>query len=160
MAQLPLKIFFTAFALSLFGCENSEGLKEITDFKNNEWKAEQVQKFKLVVKDLDKPYTFKYLVRNAVGYPYFNIYLKQQLKDPSGMVIKSSSDEILLFDPKTGKPKGDGLGDIFDHKVVAPALKRVVFTVPGTYVWEVTHNMRPNPLPGIMSIGAEIIKVE
>jgi gliding motility-associated lipoprotein GldH len=141
-------------------CTQEDGLKEIRDFKDSEWAIAKPQVFEIIIKDISHPYTFRYLIRNAVQYPYYNLYLTQKLYDPSGRIVKGTTDEILLFDAKTGKPKGDGLGDMFDHKRIVPALKRVVFTVPGTYKWEITHNMRPDPLLGIMSIGAEVLKSE
>jgi gliding motility-associated lipoprotein GldH len=66
-------------------------------------------------------------------------------------------DEVILFNQKTGKPYGDGLGDIFDNRIAAPKLQKYQFSRPGKYKWTLGHNMRPDPLQGMMSIGAEVL---
>jgi gliding motility-associated lipoprotein GldH len=142
--------------LSTLACSNQDGIKEIRDLKDYTWPIAKAEVFEIEIKDISKPYTFRYLIRNATQYPYYNLYLSQKLLDPSGTAIKNTTDEIILFDVKTGKPLGDGLGDMFDHKKIVPSLKRVMFTLPGKYKWVIKHNMRPDPLMGIMSIGAEV----
>jgi gliding motility-associated lipoprotein GldH len=145
--------------LVLFGsqaCTKREGIKEIRDFKDYAWPIAKAEVFEIDIKDISRPYTFRYLIRNATQYPYYNLYLSQKLLDPSGATIKNTTDEIILFDTKTGKPMGDGLGDMFDHVKTVPSLKKVMFTVPGKYKWIIKHNMRPDPLMGVLSLGAEV----
>ncbi len=155
---MRLNYIFASIILffSVIGCASEDGMKEIRDFDDYTWPINKAEVFEVNIKDISKPYTFKYILRNATGYPYYNLYLSQKLLDPSGAVIKNTTDEIILFDVKTGKPLGDGLGDMFDHKKVVPSLKKVVFTVPGKYKWIIRHNMRPDLLVGILSIGAEV----
>lgn len=159
---MRLTYLCVAFTLlfSTLACTSEDGMKEIRDFNDYTWPINKPEVFEVNIKDISKPYTFRYIVRNAAGYPYYNLYLSQKLLDPSGAVIKNTTDEIILFDVKTGKPLGDGLGDMFDHKRIVPSLKKVVFTVPGKYKWILRHNMRPDVLPGILSIGAEVVPAE
>jgi gliding motility-associated lipoprotein GldH len=150
-------VFLSLLVLaSTFACTNKDGIKEIRDLKDYTWPIAKAEVFEIDIKDISKPYTFRYLIRNATQYPYYNLYLSQKLLDPKGVTIKNTTDEIILFDVKTGKPLGDGLGDMFDHKKIVPSLKKVKFTVPGKYKWIIKHNMRPDPLMGILSIGAEV----
>lgn len=141
----------------LMACTGSSDLKEIRDFKNSEWFIAKKETFVFDVKDASKTYEFNYLVRNSISYPYYNLYLNQTLTDPTGKIVANSMDEVILFNEKTGKPYGDGLGDIFDNRIAAPKYKNFKFPKPGKYKWTIGHNMRPDPLTGIMSIGAEII---
>jgi gliding motility-associated lipoprotein GldH len=143
-----------------FACERSTDFKEIRDFRGNEWKSVNKQVFEFNIEDTLKTYTFNYLLRNTVSYPFFNIYLSQSLIDPDGKQISNSMDEIILFNEKTGKPYGDGLGDIFDNRVAAPKLNNLKLSKKGKYKWSITHNMRPDPLTGIMSIGVEVLEVK
>jgi gliding motility-associated lipoprotein GldH len=142
--------------IGTLSCSNKKGIKEIRDIKDYTWPIAKAEVFEIDIKDISKPYTFRYLIRNATQYPYYNLYLSQKLLDPSGTAIKNTTDEIILFDVKTGKPLGDGLGDMFDHKKIVPSLKKVKFTIPGKYKWIIKHNMRPDPLMGILSVGAEV----
>jgi gliding motility-associated lipoprotein GldH len=109
--------------LTISACSNQDGIKEIRDLKDYTWPIAKAEIFEIDIKDISKPYTFRYLLRNATQYPYYNLYLSQKLLDPTGAVIKNTTDEIILFDVKTGKPLGDGLGDMFDHKKIVPSLK-------------------------------------
>lgn len=145
------------YSMFLYGCTGSAGFKEIRDIKNSEWAIAKKEVFVFENKDTLSKQTVNYLVRNSVSYPYYNLYLSHQLSDPNGKVISSGMDEVILFNQKTGKPYGDGLGDIFDNRVVVPKLTSVVLNKMGKYKLTVTHNMRPDPLTGIMSIGLEVL---
>lgn len=142
----------------LVSCQPSNDFKEIRDFKNTEWFLAHKQTFVFEIKDVSKEYQFNYLVRNSISYPFYNLFLQQKLTDSSGNTLSSSIDEILLFDPKSGKPYGDGMGDIFDSRIPAPKLTSFKFEKPGTYKWIINHNMRPDPLSGIMSLGIEVLE--
>ncbi|MBK6976072.1 MAG: gliding motility lipoprotein GldH [Cytophagaceae bacterium] len=142
------------FALIIMACQGSSDFKKINDFKNSEWLLANQQVFEFDIKDVSKTYGFHYLIRNSVSYPYFNIYINQQLESSDSTILVKTMDELVLFDQKSGKPKGDGLGDIFDNKFKAPTLQKFRFPKPGKYKWKISHNMRPDPLPGVMSVGA------
>ncbi|MGL4631647.1 MAG: gliding motility lipoprotein GldH [Leadbetterella sp.] len=154
-----LSIFLLTF---LWGCNHLDGFKEIRDFSDNQWKQANEQTFILKIKkeDVGKTFTFYYLIRNAGHYPFSNLYLDQKLVDPANKVVKQSTDQLILFDPKTGKPLGDGLGDMYDHSQAIPSLQNVVFPVEGVYKWSVKHKMRPDPLQGILSIGLKLEAVK
>ena len=151
------KIAMLALCSVLLACQGSSDLKEIREFKNSEWFIAKKQTFEFEVKDIQKSYDFNYLIRNTISYPYYNLYLNQSLSDDRGQVLVNSMDEVILFNQKTGKPYGDGLGDIFDNRTPAPKLQKFKFTKPGKYKWTIGHNMRPDPLQGMMSIGVEVL---
>ncbi|MFN8432281.1 MAG: gliding motility lipoprotein GldH [Spirosomataceae bacterium] len=147
-------------AIIIISCKGSSDFKKINDFKDSEWLLANQQVFEFEIKDITKSYRFHYLIRNAVSYPYYNIYLNQQLESADGTVLVKTLDELILFDQKSGKPKGDGLGDIFDNKFKVPALQKFVFSKAGKYKWKISHNMRPDPLQGVMSVGAVVEAVK
>lgn len=151
------KIVMLAMCSIILACQGSSDLKEIREFKNSEWFIAKKQTFEFEVKDIQKSYDFNYLIRNTISYPYYNLYLNQSLSDDKGQVLVNSMDEVILFNQKTGKPYGDGLGDIFDNRTPAPKLQKIKFTKPGKYKWTIGHNMRPDPLQGMMSIGVEVL---
>jgi gliding motility-associated lipoprotein GldH len=155
MKQLGILSFLITL---LAACTGSSDFKEIRDFKNYEWPILKKESFEFTIADTSKTYQINYLIRTSVSYPFYNLYLNQTLSDFTGKTIVSSMDEIILFDEKTGKPFGDGLGDIYDNRVQAPKLSNYKFKKPGKYKWAISHNMRPDPLTGILSIGAEVIK--
>ncbi len=143
--------------LCVFSCTNNGEIKEIRDFKDGKWPVSKKEVFSFDIKDISREYQMNFLIRNSVSYPYYNLYLNQVLTGPSGEVLSSSMDEVILFEEKTGKPYGDGLGDIFDHRIKAPKYRNFRFPKPGKYKWVISHNMRPDPLNGILSAGIEIV---
>jgi gliding motility-associated lipoprotein GldH len=71
-------------------------------------------------------------------------------------VIHQKLDELVLFDPSTGKKLGEGLGDVYDHKILA--FKGFSFPKKGKYKIQVKQYMRQNPLADIVSVGFTIEK--
>jgi gliding motility-associated lipoprotein GldH len=151
-----ISLFVSLFVLS---CSQNGDIKEIRDFKDGKWPISKKEVFTFEIKDTSVEYQMNYLIRNAVSYPYYNLYLNQVLKGPSGEVVSSSMDEVILFEEKTGKPYGDGLGDMFDHRIKSPKYRNFRFPKPGKYKWVISHNMRPDPLLGILSAGIEVVPV-
>ena len=149
-------VLITLVALTVWSCNSATIHKDMVEIDNQEWPIKDIKKFEFEISDASMPADVIYLVRNAINYPYYNLYLKCSLKDSSGNVIKTGMEELILFDEQTGKPKGDGMGDLFDHEVAAAQFTGVKFPKKGTYFFEIQHNMRPDPLTGIMSIGIEI----
>jgi gliding motility-associated lipoprotein GldH len=150
-------VFLMMTIVMVTSCKSSTDIKEIRDFNDNIWSIAKAQVFEFEIKDTVSTFNFNYLIRNAISYPFYNLYLNQKLLDPSGKVMYSSMDEIILFNQKTGEPYGDGLGDIFDNRLPAPKLSNVKFNKAGKYKWIIGHNMRPDPLFGIMSLGIEVM---
>lgn len=132
----------------------------MVNFEKYEWAADDVKKFEFEINDNSQAYQLNYLLRNAVSYPFYNIYLKTWLRDSTGNELKSGMEEVILFDEKTGKPFGDGLGDLFDQRVTASQYRDFKFPYAGKYTFEMQQNMRPDPLVGILSIGFEIVETE
>ena len=95
-------------------------------------------------------------MRNNRNYLYHNLYLTHYLTAPSGKILHQHLDEIILFDPISGKPLGEGLGDIYDHKVLA--FKDFKFSEKGKYKIKLSQYMRQNPLMDIVSAGFAIEK--
>jgi len=145
-------------SLLVSACNSDSVHKDLVDFDGYEWAAADVKSFDFEIEDNSRIFQVNYLLRNALQYPFSNIYLKSALKDSSGNVLVQGMEVLVLFDEKTGKPKGDGLGDLFDHRIGAAQYKDLKFPYNGKYSFEIQQSMRPDPLVGIMSIGFEILE--
>lgn len=150
-------LFFLLAGLLLGACTDDALYKGYEEIPTAEWKMDDVKTFEFEIKDKTKATTVNYLVRNAIQYPFYNLYLKVSLKDSTGKVIQSGMDQLILFDEKTGKPLGDGMGDLFDQRVAASKYVNYKFPYVGKYSIELQHNMRPDPLLGLMGIGLEVV---
>ena len=159
-------MFFTAYArkitqfvlllavTSFLSCDSNAVFKDHEDIDDGMWFVKNEPSFTFEITDISQPYNVYYLVRNSIGYPYYNLFVKRFLLNDKNKVVNEALNELILMDERTGKPMGDGLGDLFDHKIVA--LKNYRFPKAGKYTFKIRQYMRQDPLPGIMSMGVSV----
>jgi gliding motility-associated lipoprotein GldH len=147
-------LIFIAFAF--FSCETNAIYKSIEDLKDSSWFIKQEPTFVVDVEDETIPYNIYILVRNASQYGFNNLYITRYIYGPDKKPLSVRLEEMILFDTKTGKPLGDGLGDIFDHKFLST--RNFKFPKKGKYTFKLKQYMRQDPLPYIMSVGISVEK--
>ena len=145
-------LFFSWVALS--SCDDQRVFEENRELKSTNWFIDSVQTFTVKVEEINKPYNVLLNLRNSSSYPYYNLFLRYYLLDSTKKELKSQQLELLLMDPTTGKPTGDGLGDIYAHEF--SLLKNYTFPKAGTYTVTLKQYMRQDPLPEIHSIGIRL----
>lgn len=148
-------LFFFS-ALFLFSCDTNTIYKAHEDIKDGLWYVSNSPTFKVEVRDTMQQFNLYYLIRNSMDYPYYNLYLTHRIYDPDGNFVAGNLEEVYLSDEITGKPKGNGLGDLFDHKFLFR--KNFSFPKPGIYTITMGQSMRQNPLPSIISVGLSVEK--
>ena len=154
--------FFKVLTLALFvallsSCDDKRVFEDNRDFAAKAWYIDSVQTFQFEVKEIDKPYNLLINIRNSENYPYYNLFQKYYLSDSSGQELKSQQTELILMDPKTGKPLGKGLGDIYSHQF--ELLGNFTFPHKGKYTIKLKQYMRQDPLPEIYSVGFRLEEV-
>lgn len=159
MNQRKIKYSAVLFLISVLfftSCDRARIFEKNLEIPETGWKADNILKFDVDIKDASTPTNFYVNVRNADGYPYSNIYLFIKTKFPNG---KMSNDtlECILADEK-GKWLGNGLGDIYDNQILFK--KNVRFPLAGKYTFEIQHGMRADIVPLIMDVGLRIAKAE
>jgi gliding motility-associated lipoprotein GldH len=147
-------VFFTF----LISCDDSRVFEENLDIENKIWIADSAKRFQFSVKDTDKRYNLYFNLRNTVSYPYENIYVTYTLRDTLNNQLKKELINFNLFDPKTGKPFGSGLGDVFDHQL--PILNNYKFDHSGPFVFQLQQYMRMDSLPEVISAGLRVERVK
>jgi gliding motility-associated lipoprotein GldH len=128
------------------------------DLPGNLWLADKTAEFEFEIKDSERTYNLYYNIRNSLSYPYHNLYVRHVLEDSIGNELASALQNMDLFDPVTGKPLGEGLGDIFDHKILAISNKK--FPEDGWYRFKIQQFMRQDSLPLILSIGLRVETID
>ena len=141
-------IIFTA-------CDPLRVMDENVDLEEGVWLEDHKPDFEFEINDAKLKYNVYFNIRNTIGYKYHNLYITYYLLDEEGKQIASELEEIFLFHPKTGKPYGSGLGDIFEHQI--PILENQPLEKPGRYTLIIEQYMR-SPLSGVISIGARVEK--
>ena len=148
-----------AIGVCLFsGCDGKTVYKSHQEIKDAQWYANEKPVFDVKIEDPGLKYNVYYLLRSAVQYPYYNLYLTRKITGPDQKTISHELVELKISDEATGKPYGEGLGDLFDQKI--PFLRDYTFPSAGVYRFEIGQSMRQNPLPFIMSIGICVEKAE
>jgi gliding motility-associated lipoprotein GldH len=150
ITQFTLLLAVTSF----LSCNSNAIFKDHEDIDDGVWYVKNEPSFTFEITDISQPYNVYYLIRNSIGYPYYNLYVKRFLLNEKNKIVNEALNELILMDERTGKPIGDGLGDLFDHKIVA--LKNYRFPKAGKYTFKVRQYMRQDPLPGIMSMGVSV----
>jgi len=123
---------------------------EVNDYVKG-WNSQDKKSFEVELNDSTRLYNFYINVRHAEVYPFSNLWVMLSTKLPDGK-IDSQRLEIPLAD-EAGNWYGDGMGDIWDYRF---ALTPFYIKQTGTYTISLAHDMRMDPLPGIMDIGVRI----
>lgn len=149
---LPFFLLIILFA----GCDENRIFEQNIKFSERFWTIDETVVFDFNIDNINQNYNFYFNLRNSLLYPYQNIYLSYSLEDTLGNVYSTDLANIDLFNRKTGKPLGDGLGDIFDHQY--KVIDNYEFNNPGVYRFKIKQYMRMDTLPEIMSVGLKIDK--
>lgn len=149
-----MKYKFLILLFVLVACDSSRVYEDYDNMEEAFWHLDSVKKFTFEIEDVEKEYNLLATFRNSSVYPFYNIYFQFSLTDSLDSVVVRQLTESDLFDPKTGQPKGTGLGDMFDHSV--PLLENYSFSAPGTYSLKLQQQMRLDSLPFILSVGARV----
>ncbi|MHA8080458.1 gliding motility lipoprotein GldH [Aquirufa regiilacus] len=150
------RIILFMMVLFAFACQNDTLVDQTVSLSEHGW----LQKNKIVidfqVTDTSKAYDVRVALRQSIEYPYYNLYFVPKVINPEGKVIKRAFAEAFLYDAKTGKPKGSGLGDMYSHQYTI--FKGLHFTRLGKHQVSLEQYMRTDTLKGIISAGASIIE--
>ena len=141
-------------ALQLSSCDDRRLYEKNVELQEKMWLADSIVNFKFTLESSQKKYNLYYNIRNTRSYPFQNIYVRYHLEDTLGNVIRKELINQDLFDQKTGRPFGSGMGDVFDHQF--PILTNYKFDRAGVYQFSLQHYMRPDTLQEIISVGLRL----
>lgn len=148
---LPLLTVLVVFFTS---CDRNRVFEENISIPDNRWLSDKPVVLQMNITDTVLPHNVYINLRNASHYPFSNIFLFLNTTFPDGRRDRDTL-EIMLAGPD-GKWLGDGLGDIWDNRVLFK--KNVAFPQAGEYRFELIQAMRLDPLPGIMDVGMRVEK--
>lgn len=146
---------------ALTACDPNRVYEDNIDLKANGepylWSVQDKPAFEFEITDAAQLYNVYFNVRNASMYGYYNLYMKATLTGPDGKLVGTPMlHQVILMDPKTGEPRGNGTGDIYDHQFLA--MPRLRFPAAGKYRVVLEQYMRQDVLPGIMAVGVRVEK--
>lgn len=140
--------------LSFSACKHPAIFDKDEEIVDGSWLTTQKPKFEVEIEDSLQNTNVYINIRNSSCYPYRNILLFINTTFPDGKVARDTLECMLADD--TGRWLGDGLGDIWDNRILFK--KNVRFPQRGIYKFEFEQAMRLDPLPCIMDIGMRVEK--
>ena len=150
-----MRIFCLCILFSFFSCDRNRIFEKHIGLKGI-WPKQSSQLFEFDIIDPKIPYQITGLVRNKYSYAFNNLYVKYELFYGDSL-IKTDLTEVILFEPKTGKPLGTGMGSTFDRNF--NFIKSYTFEASGHYTMKLTQFMRLDTLRDIDQIGVRVAAV-
>ena len=149
--KVNLFIFFT---ILLVACSPNKVYDKNTELNNDTWILADTLNFDFDIKNDSETYDIALNIRNNVHYPFQNLHVKYTLSDSINPEIAKGSVNAQLFERRTGKPVGKGVGSLYD--VQKMLLTEYKFSKVGKFKMQLIHNMRLDSLEGIRSIGLQV----
>lgn len=146
-----------SYSFLFIACSDANRVyEEYKEIPKHEWSYEQALPFEVEINDTTQRYHIGINLRHTNNYSYSNLWVLLKTIYPSGKEVEHKVD--LPLANKAGKWYGHGSGDIISAEMFIQ--QYVKLPEIGTYQFELTQNMRMNPLPNIMDIGIRIEKAE
>lgn len=146
--------FALVILFSLVSCDPERVFEKNEKIPDYNWDQNHTLSFIVDIKDTVSEHTIYLNVRNAGYYRFSNLFVFINTRMPLGQIQRDTAECILAS--SDGKWLGDGLGDIYDNRIVFK--RHVRFPQAGEYRFDLIQAMRVNPLPGIMDAGIRIEK--
>ncbi|HSJ69028.1 MAG TPA: gliding motility lipoprotein GldH [Anditalea sp.] len=107
-----LLIFFFLFGLiGVTSCDQNRLFEEYTHMQLMQWSETDTVSF--IYEPVERNPMAFLAVRYNDSYDYHNLYVKYQVVDSLDSVREENLINLQLFDPKSGKPQGDGFGNTY-----------------------------------------------
>ena len=139
------------FCILLASCQMEPGFEENTSLGESGWPEKQTISFSVPEIKENGIYELETFIRQDNNYPFYNCYFIAELKTDKGITLKKGLAEAIFYDPKTGKPKGQGLGDLFNHRY--KIFNQIALKKGDKIQVQFRQFMRRDTLSGIVSVG-------
>jgi gliding motility-associated lipoprotein GldH len=138
--------------LGIASCNTDRIFEEYQGMPDLHWNVEDTVSFAV---DAIEPNTSLPLVgiRYNDTYEFHNLYVRYLLADSLGNTLIDSLINIHLFDPKSGKPLGEGFGNVYTRYDTLPG---VGSSQGQKYQYRFLQYMRTEDLGGIEAVGLKI----
>lgn len=146
----PLWIFLSA-------CEDTGLYEKVVFTPSATWSRSLEPTLNFTISDTSASYRIYFILRHTDAYPFSNIWIQIKSRLPGETVERSERFEVRLA--TDDKWLGTGMDDLFDHRVLLYR-DAVKFSKPGEYTIRISHDMRVEPLEGVVNMGLRIEKVK
>jgi gliding motility-associated lipoprotein GldH len=141
------------FFLCLLSCSEKEVFTRFHSVPNGSWNREEPAVFEISISDTLSFYNLNLVIRNNDDYPFQNLWLFIDRKNPEGTTLSDSLNMELA--DVYGKWHGKGISL---YSLTIPYKTGLQFPVGGDYTYSIRQGMRENPIKGISDIGLVLSK--
>jgi gliding motility-associated lipoprotein GldH len=146
-------------AFFLGGCRPGPEYQDHFTIPRNAWKSDFRPEFRFVITDTAAPYQIFLIVRHTDAYRFQNIWVNLDSKGPGDSSYTLNRAEVTLAAPN-GRWLGRGLGELYEQRVPVNTIANpAYFHKAGEYTLRLTHDMRQDPLPEILTVGIRLEKL-
>ena len=145
--------FLLGFSLSLVSCNQNEIFYHYNSLPAKGWAKDSLLSFDFTVKDIAPKYNILIQVRHYGTYPYQNLWLFLENKNPKDSIAVKDTIEFYLAD-EYGKWLGTGVGALKEMPVLYK--QQIHFTDTGSYQIKIGQGMRDSLLRGVERIGLRV----
>lgn len=147
------KISILLVAILFSACNNNVVYDENKEVDQQAWKTIDKLYYEVDITDTIKDYKLAINIRNAIEYPYSNIFFYMNTILPNGKVTKCDTIECYLAYPD-GTWKGKGSSKIRDNRFWIA--KNIKFEQKGKYTFELRQATIDSTLKGICDVGLHL----
>ena len=137
----------------LISCNGDRIFEEYQGMETLHWEISDTVSFELEPVDTGSTVSTLGIKYNDT-FEFHNLYVKFLLKDSLGHVVQDSLINIELFDSKTGRPLGDGFGNVFTKYDTLPFVEFENQALKAQFI----QYMRREELEGIEAVGLKIVQ--
>lgn len=151
------RLFHLLILTILFqGCGPVDLFEKTTAIPGHAWSSDFIPEFELDLNDSTQTYRLFVVIRHTEKYKFNNLFVNLGIKEPgqdSAMVLrqelKLASNERWL---------GDGMNDIYEHRIPVGLLGDTRSLTPGKYTFTLQQIMRDDPLEHVLDVGVRVEK--
>lgn len=138
----------------ILACNTDRIYEDYQGMENLRWDVADTVSFDFVPANSEKVLA-TIGIRYNDEYEYHNLYVKFLVSDSLGIPLQDSLINIALFDSKTGKPLGEGFGNVFTKYDTLPfgELRENRFTRI-----QFLQYMRKDEVQGIEAVGLKLVQ--
>lgn len=144
--------WFFLILIGLNACNSDRIFEEYQGLPGMKWVLQDTVSFDMP--DMDPNLSYSEVgIRYNDTYGFRNLYVRYVLTDSMDKVVADSLINIPLFDSKTGRPLGDGFGNVY---TIYDTLPQLTIPASGRVKAKFIQYMRKEELQGIEAVGIRI----
>jgi gliding motility-associated lipoprotein GldH len=133
--------------LVLIGCGEAPFYNKIYSFKEGKWEQTVKPSFTLMVKDINKTYSFTVTIRTTTDYKYSNLWMFMNTVTPDGVKSREPFKMEMTYDD--GKWIGKKTGTIVEHVL---HFKQRKLPTKGKYTFIIEQGVTQSEIDQILDI--------